>query len=147
MKTTLLYRFLFVIAFTGALSSCNKSNSSNNSTSNADLQTNSDDATRVSTETDAAFNDVNSAMTAQYSVTGAATGREMQQRVLDGPGGSVDSGLICDGTITMDTASNPRTITITYNGNNCSLNRTRKGNIVISWPAGQLWRDSGAVVT
>jgi hypothetical protein len=148
MKTTTFYRFLFVIAFTGIFSSCNKSNSNNNSSSSStNLQTNSDDETRVSTETDAALDDVNTAMTAQYIVTGAATGREMQSRVLDGPGGGVDSGLICDGTITIDTTSNPHTIIITYNGNNCALDRTRSGAIVISWPAGQLWRTAGAVVT
>ena len=148
MKTTVFHRILVVVAFSGILFSCNKSNSAKNSpTSNTDLQTNSDDETRVATETDAAFDDVNSAMTAQFNVTGAATAREMEQRVLDGPGGGVDSGLICDATITLDTATNPHTITITYNGNNCALSRTRTGNIVISWPAGQLWRDAGAVVT
>lgn len=148
MKTATIYRFLFVIAFTGVLSSCNKSNSSNNnSSSTTNLQTNSDDETRVSTETDAALDDVNTAMTAQYNVTGAATGREMQSKVLDGPGGGVDSGLICDGTITLDTVSNPHTITITYNGNSCALDRTRTGSIVISWAAGQLWRTAGAVAT
>jgi hypothetical protein len=148
MKTSKIYCFLFVIVSTGSLFSCKKSTTGNNNpSSTTDLQTNSDDETRVSTETDAAFDDVNTAMTAQFNVTGAATGREMQQRVLDGPGGGVDSGLICDGTITIDTSANPHTITITYNGNNCALDRTRSGNIVISWPAGQLWRTAGAVVT
>jgi len=147
MKTTAIYRLLVVVGISGVLFSCNKNSSSGNSnTSNTSLQANSDDETRVSTETDAAFDDVNSAMTAQYGITGAATARQMQQRVLDGPGG-VDSGLICDANISVDTASNPRTITITYDGNSCTLNRTRTGSIVISWPAGQLWRDSGAAVT
>jgi hypothetical protein len=147
MKTATFKSFLFIISFTGILFSCNKSNSSNNnSSSNTDLQTNSDDETRVSTETDAAFDDVNTAMTVQYNVTGAATGRELMRTVLDGPGGP-DSTSICDAVISVDTASNPRTITITYNGANCALDRVRTGSIVISWAAGQLWRDSGAVVT
>jgi hypothetical protein len=148
MKTTTFYRYLFILSFAGALFSCNKSNSGkNNGSSTTDLQTNSDDETRVSTETDAAIDDVNTAMTAQYNVTGAATSREMQHRVLDGPGGGVDSGLICDGAITLDTAADPRTLTITYNGNGCSLGRSRSGSIVISWAAGQQWRTAGAVVT
>jgi len=148
MKTTTFYRFLFIIAFTGTLASCNKNNSnnSNNGSSNTDLQTTSDDATRVSTETDAAFDDVNTAMVTNYGVTGAATGRELMQRVVDGPG-SADSTAICDALITLDTADGNRQITITYNGTNCALNRTRKGSITITWPIGQLWRDSGAVVT
>jgi hypothetical protein len=147
MKTTTIYRFLIVIAFTGVFASCNKSNSSNNSTtSSTDLQSSSNDVTQVSTETDAAIDDVNTAMSAHYTATGAATSREMEQRVLDGPGGN-DSTIICDATVSIDTVSNPRTITITYNGANCSLDRTRTGSVIISWPEGQLWSTAGAVVT
>ncbi|HLX66643.1 MAG TPA: hypothetical protein VKR41_06595 [Puia sp.] len=147
MKTTALYRFLFFIAFTGILASCNKNSSnSNNGSSSTDLQTTSDDATRVSTETDAAFDDVNTAMVTNYGVTGAALGRELMQRVVDGPG-SADSTAICDAVITLDTANGNRQITITYNGTNCALNRTRKGSVTITWPLGQLWSTAGAVVT
>jgi hypothetical protein len=148
MKTATLYRFLFIIAFAGILASCNKNNSnnSNNGSSTTDLQTTSDDATRVSTETDAAFDDVNTAMVTNYSVTGAALGRELVQRVVDGPG-SADSTAICDAVISLDTANGDRQITITYNGTNCALDRTRSGSVTITWPIGQLWRDSGAVVT
>src|SRR5580693_402003 len=103
MKTATLHRFLIIIAFTGILASCKKSNSSNNGSSTTDLQTTSDDATRVSTETDAAFDDVNTAMVTNYSVTGAALGRELVQRVVDGPG-SADSTAICDAVISLDTA-------------------------------------------
>lgn len=146
MKTATFYRFLFVIAFTAVLASCKKSNSGSNGTSNTDLQTNSDDQTRVSTETDAAIDDVNTAMTVHYNVTGAALGREVMRRVLDGPG-SGDSTAICDAIITADTSNSTWTITITYNGANCALNRARSGSITISWPAGQLWRTAGSVVT
>jgi len=148
MKTATLYRFLLIIAFTGILASCkkNNSNNSNNGSSTTDLQTTSDDATRVSTETDAAFDDVNTAMVTNYSVTGAALGRELLQRVVDGPG-SADSTAICDAVISLDTANGDRQITITYNGTNCALDRTRKGSITITWPIGQLWRTAGAVVT
>ena len=148
MKTTALYRFIFVIAFTGILASCNKSNSSssNSPTSSSDLQTNSDDATRVSTETDAAFDDVNTALVTNYNVTGAALGRQVMHTVLDGPGGP-DSTAICDAIISLDTADGDRQITITYNGTNCALDRTRTGTVVITWPIGQLLRDSAAVVT
>ena len=38
--------------------------------------------------TDAAFDDVNTAMTIQYNVTGAALGCQVMQTVLDGPGGA-----------------------------------------------------------
>jgi hypothetical protein len=147
MKTATLYRFLFVIVFTGILASCKKSNSNNNNgTSNTDLQTNSDDQTRVSTETDAALDDVNTAMTVQYNVTGAAMGRELVHTIVDGPG-SNDSTAICDAVISLDTASSTYTITITYNGTNCTLNRKRSGSVTISWTKGQIWQNAGSVVT
>jgi hypothetical protein len=66
--------------------------------------------------------------------------------VLDGPG-NADSIAICDAVIALDTANGDRQITITYNGTNCALDRTRTGSVVITWPEAQLWRDSGAVVT
>lgn len=146
MKTATLYRFLFIIAFTGVLASCNKSNSSNNGTSNTDLQANSDDQTRVSTETDAALDDVNTAMTVQYNVTGAAMGRELMHTVIDGPG-SGDSTAICDAIISLDTSGSTDMITITYNGTNCALNRKRTGSVTISWTKGQVWQNAGSVVT
>lgn len=146
MKTATLNRFLFILTFTAVIASCNKSNSSKtNESSDTNLQTNSDDVTRVTNETDAAFDDVNTAMVVNYSVTGAAMGRQLMQRVIDGPGG--DSTAICDAIITLDTANGNRQITITYNGTNCALDRTRSGSITITWPIGQRWSDTGAVVT
>ncbi len=68
------------------------------------------------------------------------------QRVVDGPG-SADSTAICDAIITLDTANGNRQITITYNGTNCALDRTRTGSVMITWPIGQLWSTAGAVVT
>jgi hypothetical protein len=43
--------------------------------------------------------------------------------------------------------SNPRKITITYNGLNCLGNRIRTGVIVISMPANVRWKDAGASIT
>jgi hypothetical protein len=53
---------------------------------------------------------------------------------------------ICDATIVVDTLSNPRTITITYNGTNCIGNRTRTGVVVLSMAQGVRWRNAGAVL-
>jgi hypothetical protein len=47
----------------------------------------------------------------------------------------------------VDTASNPRTITITYNGNNCLVNRTRTGVVKISMAQNVRWKNAGAVIT
>jgi hypothetical protein len=147
MKTT-FYRLLFVTAFTGVLFSCNKSSSSNNSaTSGTNLQTTSDDQTQVSNESDLAFDDANIAMASNNSVTGASLPSAIRYTQIDGPGGDTSTAPICDATISVDSTSNPRTITITYNGTNCALSRTRTGSIVISIASGVQWRNPGAVAT
>lgn len=91
-----------------------------------------DDQSRFSTEIDAVANDANAAV----EFSGGFTGRN-----------SNIQSLICDADITIDTLSNPRTITITYNGTNCLGNRTRTGSIIISMPSGIRWRNAGATLT
>ena len=55
--------------------------------------------------------------------------------------------LICDATVTYDTANGQRIITIVYDGTNCWGNRTRTGTVTISIPKGQHWKDAGAAAT
>ena len=55
--------------------------------------------------------------------------------------------LICDATVTYDTANNQRVITIVYDGTKCWGNRTRTGTIVITMPVSQHWKDAGATAT
>src|SRR5687767_14194080 len=76
--------------------------------------THSDDQSRFSGEMDGVVNDVNTAI----ELTSGFTGR-------------IENISFCDGTGVIDTMSNPRTITITYNGAACLPNRTRAGVIVI----------------
>jgi hypothetical protein len=148
MKTTNFHRLFIITALTGVLFSCNKSSSTNSSsTSNTDLQTASDDQTQVSSESDLAFDDVNIALASNNSVTGASLPSAIRHTQIDGPGGDTTLAPICDATISVDSTSNPRTITITYNGTNCALNRTRTGSIVISIASGVEWRNPGAVAT
>lgn len=54
---------------------------------------------------------------------------------------------LCNASAVFDTVSNPRTITITYNGNDCQGTHNRTGVIVLSMPAGVRWKDAGASVT
>jgi hypothetical protein len=54
--------------------------------------------------------------------------------------------LICNATVVVDTLSNPRTITITYNGPNCQNTTTRTGVVVLSMAQGVRWRNAGAVI-
>lgn len=149
MKTTKIHFLLFATSLSVLLFACNKSNSSSASTpSNADLQTQSDDQSRVSAETDAAFNDVNAAMTSQASVTGSSESAPVKYGVtVDGTHDTVHTS-ICDAVVTIDTIDNPRTITINYNGGaNCSMTRSRSGSVVIAIAKGVSWRTAGAVVT
>jgi hypothetical protein len=97
-----------------------------------ELSNQSDDQSRFTNETDAVANDANSVMDNYTSFTG----REAATLALP-----------CDATVVTDTVSNPRTITITYNGLNCQGTRTRTGVVKLSMPSTQRWKDAGAVLT
>jgi hypothetical protein len=153
MKTKNLHRLLFATTLSGLLfTACKKSTSDTNSTttSSTDLQTQSDDEARVSTESDAAFNDANAAMIGESSVTGAgfASAARFGVAVDGGNGGNgTPAGLLCNATVTIDSTANPRTITITYNGKTADSLRSRTGSVVISIAQGVHWSEAGAVVT
>jgi hypothetical protein len=146
MKTRSLYLIASAVTLMSVLSACNKSNSSNSTTSSTDLQTQSDDQTQVTSENDAVVDDVNTTMSSQSSVTGASVDPGYKNGIATQGAYTVQS-YICDATVTLDTSSATRTLTITYNGANCNLTRTRTGTVVVTWPAGHHWRDTGAVVT
>jgi hypothetical protein len=152
MKTRILYRLAIVTVFTGMIfAACKKSDvNANNGSTSTDLQTQADDQTRVSTESDAVSNDVNTMMSAEPTVSGASIsnpGYASGKAIEGGNGTDTVTSYICDATVSVDTVDNPRTITLTYNGKNCSLTRTRTGVVVISIPKGVNWRDQGAVIT
>jgi hypothetical protein len=151
MKTKILYRLAIATIVAGALfTACKKSSATaDNGTSSGDLQVQSDDQTRVSNESDAVEDDANAAMGANASVSGASS-----QSLAYGQGRTIESvqgvntAIVCDAAITVDSVDNPRTITLTYNGaTGCSLSRTRTGVVVISIPQGVHWRDTGAIIT
>ncbi len=133
MKTRIL--LLAALAFCTAVFfvACKKNNSSSSSVSQTtQISTQADDQSQVSTEVDAVANDGDVALESTTSFSGR--GQQVE-------------GLICDATVAIDTTSNPRTITITYNGTNCLNNRTRTGVVIISMPQGIRWKDAGAAVT
>ena len=151
MKTKNLYRFMFAATLSGLLfTACKKSSSSSsNDTSQTDLQTQSDDQSRVSNETDAAFDDVAAAMTGEASVTGSSENVSPRYGV-ETDGGNQDTvnvSRVANATVTIDTIDNPHTITITYNGKTADSLRSRTGSIVISWQAGTHFSTQGDSVT
>src|SRR5580692_9020246 len=154
MKTKHLQRLFFDTTISGLLFfACKKSDPdiSSSSTSSTELQTQSDDEARVSTESNDAFNDANAAMIGETSVSGASYASAARFGVaVDGGNGGIGNvlpGLLCNATVTVDSTSNPRTITITYNGKTADSLRTRTGSIVISIAQGVHWSEAGAVVT
>ena len=145
-----LSRLMLATAFAGVLFACKK-NSDNNSTapmSNADAATQSDDQTRVSNESNAAFDDVTTAMSEQATVTGSSEVSTPSVRYgVATMGVDTVKSSICDAIVTIDTSSATRTLTINYTGKGCGFNRKRTGTVTISIPAGVRWRDKGAQVT
>ncbi|GGB18235.1 hypothetical protein [Puia dinghuensis] len=154
MKTKFFFSLASVAVAAGLIIACSKSNSNNGTngttgnTSTTQVQTTADDESQVSTEMNAAENDVNNSLNASAAFNGVGTTDAKSGVVTDGgsTGLIIDYG-ICDATVTTDTANGLRQIVITYNGANCWGNRIRTGKIIISIPVGTHWRDKGAVVT
>jgi len=147
MKTRSLYLIGAAVTLMSILYACKKDNNSSNSgTSSTDLQTQSDDQTQVTNESDAVVDDVNTTLSSQTTVTGASVQPGYKYGVATEGADSVKS-YICDATVTLDTSTTTYKLTITYNGSNCALTRTRKGTVVVSWTKGQAWKTQGAVVT
>jgi len=144
---------IFIVALIGLVFSCKKDNSNANNSNQSVVQTQADDQTMVSNESEMMTNDANTALSSQASINGESISSLISGNTVVNSisghtqtlGGNVV--LICDAAIAVDTTSNPRTITITYNGTNCWGNRTRTGTVVISIASGIHWKDQGAAVS
>lgn len=133
MKTRILSFAITAFSLSLLFTACKKEASNAGTTDfTAETSTHSDDQSRFSGEVDAVANDANVIL----ETTAGFTNKP----------GDVNS-LICDADIAVDTMSNPRTITITYNGSNCLGNRTRTGVIVISMAQGVRWKNAGAAIS
>ena len=156
MKPTQFLRA--TVLFTGmvVMFACNK-NSVNNggagSDNATDLATQADDQAQVSNEDAAVSDDVNTVLYSDPTIAGtrslspaSATTAVNTITQVNGAQGPILN-LICDASVVINKDSAIKTITITYNGNNCWGNRTRTGVVVITIPAGVHWEDQGAVVT
>lgn len=115
---------------------CKKSNTSDETTPDqetfVELTVQSKDQAEVSGEMDAVNNDANLALEEYSAMTGKFMG------VL---------GTICDATVHVDSTSDPRKVTITYNGTNCLGNRKRTGTVILTMPANKRWKDAGTAIT
>ncbi len=132
MKTRIVSLIALIFSISFLFTACQKNVSSDTATDySTESTTHSDDQSRISDNVDAITNDADAAL----EVSPGFSGRGDQVQTL-----------ICNATVVADTASNPRTITITYNGLNCAGTINRTGVVVISMAQGVRWRNPGAVV-
>ena len=129
MKKKIISFLTVALATATLFTACKKDNAKGSEDHTAEATLQADDQTSFSTELDAAINDANATLETEVG---------FNNRV---------QGLICDATVTADTTSNPRTITIVYNGANCVGNRTRTGTVKLSLASGVQWKTPGAVLT
>jgi hypothetical protein len=137
MKAKDLFRLTIMVAsFSTVLLGCKKDNS-NPATGDAiaaNIQTSSDDQIMVSNESNAISDDAVAALNGNATISGRVDGAHNINIT------------VCDATITYDTTSSSKTITIVYNGKNCRGNRTRTGTVIIAVPLGQYWNKAGSKV-
>jgi hypothetical protein len=107
------------IFWAGLFFACSKKPGSFNNGANftAALKVQANDEVRISSELDAAFNDVD-------SVAGGAAS-------------------VCGATIAVDSVDSPRVIKITYSGQTCDALRSRSGSISIAYTPGSSWNTAG----
>ena len=110
--------------------SCRKK--ATDSDNSAQVLVQADDQSRFSTETDDISNDANAAL---ENMGGSYNGDVPMSPTLP---------INCDATVTVDTSSIPRKITIAYNGSACNPYRTRTGTVVISFLPTFRWGQAGA---
>jgi hypothetical protein len=158
MKANLIRRTAIAICILSCISiySCKKDNSASQDNTTANLSATADDQQQVSNESDIISDDANTALNGQSDFSGSNSSSVSLNgnTEVNGVGGSDQVNglinvhqLICDATITYDTANNQRVITIVYDGTNCWGNRTRSGKVIISLPLGQHWKDAEATAT
>src|SRR5580765_5612124 len=110
MKKQLTLLSIITLSLAVCFTACKKEVGSSNS--NDEVSRHSEDQTQFSGDVDAVANDANLALESSASFSG----RQDQTQ-----------SVICNATVVLDTLSNPRTITITYNGLNCFGTETRTG--------------------
>lgn len=123
---------VFTLAIITTFTACKKDSKPAESTN--ELATHADDQNRVSAQVDAVSNDASLAIESSAAYSGG--------RLQNPP-----PGVSCDATVSFDSTSNPRKITITYDGAGCNTGYSRTGTVVISMASGIHWKDQGAVIT
>lgn len=122
---------VLTLALFTTFTACKKEAKESTTDPAAEVQGHTEDQNNVSSQIDGVADDINIAMESNASFSGRLA------RVTS----------ICGATAVYDSVSNPRTVTITYNGNNCTNTHLRTGTVVLSMPAGTRWKNAGAALT
>jgi len=136
MKTKIALLLATVLFFVAIFSACKKENSNPKPDESTEMAVQSDDQSRFSNEIDAVATDADISVENSTGFTGRLS--QGQSLLLD---------TVCDANVAYDIASDPRTITITYNGGNCWGTRIRTGKVIVSMAQGVHWKDQGAQLT
>lgn len=132
MKKLVLDCVLLVLFSAVIFVACKKSDTTtaaNNFDTEASAQ--SDDQTNFSTQIEAVADEINLVMESSASLAGRTDGIYIP----------------CHATLTADSTSSTRSITITYNGADCLGLYNRVGVVSISIPSGTHWAVAGAALT
>ncbi len=140
MNSKRLFYSLIVATFICTVTSCSKNNTSPSAgTDNtAEAEAQASDQIAYSNATDEVNDDVNAVM--------LNSGGSYNERLTGNPLFKLPCDLT-NSNIVVDTTKNPRSITITYNGNTCNLSHTRTGSVIISFSPNFKWGASGNVLT
>src|ERR1700755_3225049 len=127
MKSNLFRRIALAFCMLSCITiySCKKDTSSASTTTDSNVSTSADDEQQVSTESDMINNDANTALNGQSDFYGSLSASDSGNTVVNdvngtnGISGLIDvHHLICDATVTYDTANGQRVVTIVYDGTN-----------------------------
>ena len=129
MKKHILPLFLFSLLLSFAACKKEKTNETNN---DSEIAAHSDDQSQFSNELDVIANEGNLAIESSSTFSGRFQSLQT---------------VICDANVVFDVNSNPRTITITYDGSNCIPGRTRTGSVIVSMAQNVQWKNAGAAIT
>lgn len=123
---------VLALALVTTFTACKKDGSASDDT-NTESKTQAEDQNQVSTQLNAVASEVSLAMESSPSYSGKPQTPPI---------------VICDASVTFDSTSNPRTITITYDGSLiCHPGWTRTGSVVVSMAQNVQWKNPGAAIT
>ncbi|MEI9943188.1 MAG: hypothetical protein WDN26_03125 [Chitinophagaceae bacterium] len=132
MKKQVFGSLLATFFLAATLFSCQKDASTSKDNFDTEASEQSDDQSEFAAQIDASANETSAVLEAAGTI--AQRGEDIQT-------------IICNATVVVDSISNIRTLTITYNGADCLGQFSRTGTILVSIPAGVHWKNAGATIT